>query len=113
MVAKQTKALVADKDIPVYKVLAIKDGHYETPYIHTRVDNLALPFVAHMFKDTFNKDKEYLSYGIHSFTDREAALSMQLWNPDTRVILDAYIPKDTKYYEGNCNMVCSELIQFV
>lgn len=113
MVTKQTKALVADKDIPVYKVLTIKDGYYETPYIHTRVDNLALPFVAHMFKDTFNKEKEYLSCGIHSFTDHKAALSMQLWYPDTRVILDAYIPKGTKYYEGIHDDICSERIIFV
>lgn len=114
-IKKNQEIKVATERIVAYKVLAVlSDGSYATAFRNVSV-KLGGKYKAQGFIDRrcrhLHKESKFRSYGeyigggvIHTFKNLEDAKkivkSPLYWFPSKLVIVKAYIPKGSEYYEG-------------
>ena len=102
--------------IPTYKILHIRDNFkLETPYMGSPID-----LTNGFFLQTAKKLKVkcfHVNEGIHSIADAEFAKLRAVWlelhNNVTLNVYPAIIPRDAKYFIGECEeLVSTSLIIF-
>ena len=92
------KVLIADKEIPVYKVLNI---NYNSPYLNMSYRNKNVTK-----KSKILRCRTCVKNGLHSCLTIRAAKSIAVGNKMC-IIVKMYIPKGAKYYLGMYNEVAS------
>ena len=103
--AKKPVMLIADKDIPVKKILSVQDGKLCSPVQHAEWKlNVVYKTALQSIPEHINN--WYLNYGFHScsaiYTDpvfwRNALGVMIFKHEEYDSVYDAIIPKGSKYY---------------
>lgn len=100
-------AKIAKRNIPCYKVLTITyDGYLRTPHMFCAISQDTIQ--KGMIADAFEYTSEFfiISHGIHSYKKRPKDITSH------HIVVNAYIPKGTRYWIGRDGDYASQCIKF-
>ena len=97
---KNSEKKIANKKIVCFKVLALADDGFRTPYRHSKIE-IEGYYESNICFD-FDRDEPIITEAIHSFTSLLSAKNERdSWFPIKTVIAKCVIPKGSVYYEGD------------